>query len=287
MQVLADPELDQQLGRDGFVVVDLLDRDQVRALRDAWESLSRTDPPRFDPTGLAATVRHPGLDRRADAHVRAVMEPLVRSLMVGRVPFMSSYLVKRPHSAALPAHIDWRLADEPRHLTHGCWVPLTPAATDTGAFGVVPGSHLVVDFDRTPEDPGHEWTAEHVAGGAPTLLLEVEVGRAVVYDHRLVHFSTANGAGDERIAVNSGISAEDEEERARELLLDMMRRGMSSAGGSQLDPTAGHDPSPTEGATDAADLAAPGADTTDAPPAAPTTAPAPRRSGWRRLRRRS
>jgi ectoine hydroxylase-related dioxygenase (phytanoyl-CoA dioxygenase family) len=209
------------------------------------------------------------------------MEPLVRSMMVGRVPFMSSYLVKRPHSAELPAHIDWRLADEPRRLTHGCWVPLTPAATDTGAFGVVPGSHLLVDFDRTPEDPGHEWTAEHVAGGAPTLLLEVEVGRAVVYDHRLVHFSTANDADDERIAVNSGISAEDEEERARELLLDMMRRGMSSAGGSQLDPTADHGAPPTEAASDAADGTAPSAGATGAP--APT--PSPQGSGWRRLRR--
>ena len=64
-----------------------------------------------------------------------------------------------------------------------------------------------MDFDRTPEEPGHEWTSAFVEDGAPTHLLHVEPGRAVVYDRRLVHFSTANDADDERIAVNSGISS--------------------------------------------------------------------------------
>ena len=106
MQVLTDPDLDEQLRTEGFVVVDLLTGDQVAELLAAWSTLKLTDPPVWDPTGLAATVRHPGLDHRADAHIRSVVGPVLDDLMIDRVPFMSSYLVKRPHAGALPAHID-------------------------------------------------------------------------------------------------------------------------------------------------------------------------------------
>lgn len=282
MTVLVDPGLDLELTANGFVVVELLDDGMVDRLLAAWEELSRSEPPVFDPTGLAATVRHPGLDHRADAHIRAVIEPLLAEVMVDRTPFMSSFLVKCPHSGELPAHIDWRLVDEPRQLTHGCWVPLTPAAADTGAFGVMPGSHLDVDFDRTPEQPGHDWAAERLAAGAPTELLGVEVGRAVIYDHRLVHFSSANDADHERIAINSGISAPTDEADARSRLLEMMARGMSAVGGSQIDPS-GSPAAPDPQGKDELPAADDAADERGVPPR--DDAPGARRRWWGRLRR--
>ena len=170
--------------------------------------------------------------------------------------------------------------DEPRTLTHGCWVPLSPAGETTGAFGVVPGSHRRVDFDRTPEEPGHEWTSAFVEDGAPTHLLHVEPGRAVVYDHRLVHFSTANDADDERIAVNSGISSLADEAGAR-TAARMMLRGMHPTGGSQIDPAAS-DAGPEAGAA-----ATSGAEVEPAAAPAPedpaATASVGRSGGWRRL----
>jgi hypothetical protein len=224
-----DPANGERFAEHGFVVVDLLTADEVALLRDRWHALARRQPPVWDPTGLSATVRHPGLDEEADAAIDPVVTPAIRRHVRSHVPFMSTFLVKSAGSGELPAHLDWRLVPEPDEISLGCWVPLEDVSAANGGLGVYPGSHLEVAFDRTPESPGHDWVESYAKRRATATVLELRMGEAVVYDHRLVHYSPTNQAGTPRLATNSGMAAAGSTGAARALLLDMMRRGMTGS----------------------------------------------------------
>lgn len=232
--VLFDRAADRTLAADGFVVIDLLDAGDLVQLRQAWQEFDAVHPPVWDPTGFATTIRHPGIDARADEAIR----PLVASRLgevTDLVPFISGFLVKRPSSDTLPAHIDWTMVDASIN-TFGCWVPFEDTSPAAGALGVVPGSHALVDFDRSPEEPGHEWAAALLESGAEQRLLTLRAGQAVVFDHRLVHFSAPNTAEVSRVAINSGLCPAPYVDHARQRLADMMARGMAGAGGGPQIP---------------------------------------------------
>lgn len=277
--VLTDPDLDERLRREGYVVLPLLTANDVSRLLDLWRDLARRYRPEWDPTGMAATVRHPGLADEADAAIRPIVGDALGDRLVGLMPFRSAYLVKRPGSLALPAHLDWRLVDERKSQSYGCWVPLTPANEATGALGVVPRSHLWVDFDRTPERPGHEWVAALVDDGADLQLLDVPAGGAVLYDHRLVHFSTANSSATDRVAINTGIAPTARRNEARGRLLALMSRAMGDDPDLRQIPSDEQvgEPVHAEPPTGRSVIGTPVAATPEAPPASPPPAPDPTR----------
>ncbi len=228
----ADPALDAAFARDGFVVLPLLDARAVEQLRAGWHAIAREHDPVWDPTGFAATVRHRGVDVEADALIRPVVAAALAPVLRSHEPFMAAYLLKSAGSEELPAHLDWRLVDEPGQLSAGCWVPLERVDAANGALGVVRGSHLRVDFDRTPEEPGHEWVHQHCSDEHDRVLFEVDEGVAVIYDHRLVHFSPPNTSAEPRLACNTGLATPDTADVARARLMDMMARAMGLTPGS-------------------------------------------------------
>lgn len=228
--ILRDPTLDRTLARDGYVLVDLLRDDEVAQLRAEWSRHIATHPPVWDPTGLAASIRHPEQAWAAHRAIHRVVAEPIAALTVDRQCFMSTYLTKRAGSERLPEHLDWRLVAEPEELTHGCWIALSEISADDGALGVLPGSHRLVDFDRTPEDPGHDWCNELVGNSAPSALIEMSAGQAVLFDHRVVHFSNANDGTQLRGAANLGLCRPGSDEGCATRLLEMMDRGMRGIG---------------------------------------------------------
>lgn len=221
-----DHQLDDALRVDGYVVMDLLEPPEVEKLIEGWATIRRSYTPAWDPTGMSVTLRHPGIDHLAHDLVKPVVEPRVQEVCQGRTGFMSTYLVKRAKSGELPGHLDWRLVDEPDSLTYGCWIALHDMTPETGALGVVAGSHVLVDFDRTPIDPGHDRVGDITARAGRSETLYVSAGQAIVFDHRLIHFSEANASDQDRLAVNFGLSTWDDATVAHDRLVSYMEQGM-------------------------------------------------------------
>lgn len=234
-----DAAVDLKIRQDGYAVVDLLERDAVEYLLERWDEVRTSHPLVWDPTGLAATIRHPPVNEVADAFISPVIASALAPLLPDHVPLMSSFLVKRPHAPELPPHLDWRLVDEVTALSGGCWVPLEDVDRSNGALGVYPGSHHSVTFDRTPEEPGHDWVADYAADRHQGVVLELTAGQAVLYDHRLVHFSPPNPTDRVRIATNSGLAPAELAQAARRRLMAMMARGMSGEAGEPQIPAVG------------------------------------------------
>lgn len=226
--MLIQAEHAETLETTGYVVIDLLDPAEVAELRTAWEHTLTCHPPQWDPTGMATTVRHPESDLQADTAIQAVARRRVEALWDDEKCFFSAFITKQPGSARLPPHLDWSLLDEREHRTYGCWIALEDTTTTNGALEVVEGSHLLVDFERTPADPGHRWVDDLIAGGARLTLVPMRAGQAAIFDHRLVHGSTPNQRTRRRPAANVALAPGRNATAAREQLLAFMRVGSAS-----------------------------------------------------------
>lgn len=199
-----DAALEAAFTEHGYVVLPLLDAEEVEGLRAGYDAL-HDEGHGFLPDYF---LDEPDLKRRVDSVVRPVMAPLVERHLDGHVPFMTSYLMKFPdEQSALGLHRDWSYVDERRYRTAVVWVALddTSDELDNGPLRIVPGSHTVVPRFRgtRTEDP----FGEHRDLILRHCLVEVPVaaGDAVVMDNRLVHASFPNRSGRPRLAVATAV----------------------------------------------------------------------------------
>ena len=191
--------------RDGYVVVDLLEHDRVRALRAAYDQLdhqhqavspwvegfetSLYDDRRTYRSTVLADVEH------------VVGGPLDTVLDRHRIMF-ANYVVKLPHSAEVPPHADWTFLDEGRYSSATVWCPLVDTSIElrNGPLGVAVGSHERIDFLRVANIPSYDRCVEAVSD-LPRSFPDLRAGQAIVMDNRVVHFSPPNETEQTRVAV--------------------------------------------------------------------------------------
>lgn len=202
--LMLDPELDHRLERDGWVVVDLFDPDQIGALTRAFDALPHEiTVDRSFARGFHATVidERPEYRRAShDAIVTIVREPAARILDRMELVF-TNWVSKEPGAEAAPYHVDWTFVDEDQHRSVSIWAPLVDTDEGTGCMGVVDGSHRRVGFIRAAAHPTYQETDAFGRSLDGAHLVPLRAGQALVFDHRLVHFSTAHDGVSTRVAV--------------------------------------------------------------------------------------
>lgn len=203
-QVLQDPVLDTILAEQGWVQVDLLDGEGVARLRAAYDALPhRISEGRSFARGFHATMIDDRADYRqaSDAAIRAVLDEPVAALLDRMTWAFSNWVTKEPGAEAAPLHVDWTFVDEDRHRSVSIWMPLVDTDEDTGCLGVVDASHLAVDFVRADTSPTYAETDDWGRSLPGARTVPLRAGQAVVFDHRLVHFSQPHGGPERRVAV--------------------------------------------------------------------------------------
>lgn len=199
---LRDGALDEQLHRDGFALVPLLDDDDVAALRAHYGVLHG-----WEGTGFEADLNNPDTAYRhavSDA-LSAALDDRVTALFVDHDPFLRVFLCKWPgEQSDLYLHRDWMYTDERLgHRTYVVWVALQDITEDTGRLQVLRGSHR---FD--PMLRGTNLNAAWVQSDDVRDRLEaidVPAGTAVIFDNQLVHASLPNTSGKPRLVTAVGM----------------------------------------------------------------------------------
>lgn len=206
-----DPQLDADFDEYGFVVVPFLDADQVAQLTALyWEDGPAPDDPRttifFDFQSEAAEFKRTRVEK-----LRPLVDPLLDDLLDDHHCFFPNYIMKWPGDrSGFAAHQDTALVDESRFTSLTIWCPLTDTGLvdgrDNGMLYVVPGSHRFADWVRAHE-PG-----DFAFHGSEQDIVErhgvgvvAKAGEAVIFDHRLVHFSMPNESTEPRLVVAMGI----------------------------------------------------------------------------------
>ena len=199
--IFHDSGLAAAFERDGFVVVDLLSRQDLRLLKWAWRQLDdgvvKGLP--FSVTSMSALHEYRW---RVDRAVRAVIKERLSNVLVGYRVLVGLFVNKaagvRRH--VMDLHQDWTFVEEPRYQSIGLWCPLVDVHKRNGCLEVVPGSHRLSDNPRVVHGTRRLFS---YARFMPLLArkrqtVPMTAGQAILYSHGLFHGSGPNMTDCER-----------------------------------------------------------------------------------------
>ncbi len=197
--VFVNEDLNNLLNEQGYVIIKkFLSTTQTQTLVD-FHQQSGSDKCRASFTTFAAEDFN--YKKSVDEKIKeAFASSFIEHINGQYTPFWGNFFTKLPGGPSMPLHADWQYANEPNEISFNIWTPLIDTNTDNGAFGVVPKSHKVVNQPRGINleqfylERGEEIKLKH----GQTLYLNC--GDAIIYDHRLLHFSLPNNSNAARLA---------------------------------------------------------------------------------------
>jgi hypothetical protein len=193
--VFKDVRLNELFSQQGYVVVPFLYPEEVRILTDFYFSGEKEKREQF--TTFAANDYH----YRKSVHEQiqnSFLRPFI-ALFNDYIPFWGNFFSKPGGSPALLLHADPQYVNEPDQISLNIWCPLVDAFAENGALGVVPHSHrLLKQIRGTNITDAYRKNAVEIQQKFGKLL-EVRAGDAVIYDHRLLHYSLPNKTDNPRL----------------------------------------------------------------------------------------
>lgn len=196
-KILSDPELNRQLIEEGYVVVPWLTQKEVDGLVNAYHTSGDGEQKSAFTTFACSDESY---RTKIDAAIKTAFSRSFPEQLKEYSPFWGNFFTKPAGAEAMPLHADLQYVNEPEHISLNIWCPLVDTTKENGAFGVVPRSHLVTDQLRGVRLP--QYYARHADDIRDRcgILLEMKAGEAVIYDHRLLHFSLPNRSSQQRLA---------------------------------------------------------------------------------------
>lgn len=196
--VFKDTRLQQEFDERGFVRLQILNSDEVKRLLNEYQSL-----PRPRETGFHCTMFSPDSDlrKKADRIIKDFLVEKLSHIFLNYKPLYGNFMVKEPGMESdWFVHQDWSYVDESKYASVAAWVPLVDLTLENGVICVVPSSHEVKNLVRGPgvHDP---WETVH--GDIKQVSHEkvfLKAGEAIIWHHRLVHFSPPNVSKAARVA---------------------------------------------------------------------------------------
>ncbi len=203
-RTLLDPQLQHQFDATGFVVVDLLDPEDVRSLRTRYSELDHEQRNSYDwVEGFDTSIYDARPEYRQQVlqiiedHLGPALEPVLDRYRI----MFANFVVKQPHSDSVPPHVDWTFVDEDQYSSVTVWCPLVDTTTANGTLGLVTGSHRRIDFLRAANIPTFERCENAVQDLEDRPVIPLRAGQAIILDNRVVHFSPPNTTDEQRIAI--------------------------------------------------------------------------------------
>ena len=194
--VFGDVALERAVRRDGWVVMDLLDADDVAQLAGVFEAIAGgSEEPIYSSWSQALAVRG-----ATDEAIRAVALPRLRALLPGWAMVFAGFMAKAVGpDTAFPIHQDPTVVDEARWTPLTFWVPLVDVGPETGCMQAIPGSYRL---DASPRPAFRPFPHQHEDARLRPLLrpIPMRAGQVMLSHPALFHASTPNRGGARRVA---------------------------------------------------------------------------------------
>lgn len=199
--IFSDTATELKLLNNGYVVMPVLQDDEVSELLNFYHSIGKPE----SKTGFHSTHFYKDRDYKKKIHyrIKSTFAGWVAEYLKDMEILFCNFMVKESGcQSVMPLHTDWTFVDEKYYRSVGIWCPLTDTSAGNGALGVIPRSHSLPFNLRGPRipTPFHDFNEAIITHSGK--LLELKAGEAVIYDHRLMHYSPANLSGHTRVAVN-------------------------------------------------------------------------------------
>ncbi|HLP52784.1 MAG TPA: phytanoyl-CoA dioxygenase family protein [Chitinophagales bacterium] len=212
-RIFKDAEQQAFFEKEGYIVLPLLNKEEVNDLKQYYESLQIKDQNGF---GFHVSMDQADKDmsRRVREKVWGVILPRLGEHLQDFKPFVASFVVKDPNpKGVVPAHQDWSFTDkeEEGYCSITCWTTLVETSIANGGMGVIRGSHKIMQNDRPSPSPQTPVPlAEHMFSIFPYLkTLDMKPGEVLLFDNRTFHASPPNTSTEVRLAAGVGVTQKD------------------------------------------------------------------------------
>ncbi len=173
---------------DGYCIVDALDSSEVTYLNELCVRYLHSQDGEFISSSHF-------LDRTTSDFINDEIHRLLKDKMYVQFPDLEllggTLATKLMGKNNLVAHQDWSIVDETLFSSYNLWIALVDTDKENGTLGVVKGSHLWCDSVRglNIPNPYDKYTDKFLKIGEEPRL---KAGQAILYDHRLIHYSRPN-----------------------------------------------------------------------------------------------
>jgi len=199
--------------KEGYAVFSLLKDDEVKELKEFYESKHLNDERGF---GFHISMDNTDKDmcREIRDKVWSIALPRLSEHLEKFKPFVASDVVKEVNpKGVVPAHQDWSFADneEQGYCSITCWITLVDTTLDNGEMGVIRGSHKFMQSHRPSPSPQCPVPlSDHMFSIFPYLhTLDMKAGEVLMFDNRTFHASPPNVSSQVRLAVGVGVTQQD------------------------------------------------------------------------------
>ena len=208
MRTIFHAESDETFFRkNGFVVFDLLSETAIQEIlsfySSSFENKRQVHPFAQDlPYYISIFDKDSEHKKKVDDLISGYVRTPIDAVMRDYEVFYSNFMIKFPGDGQIESHQDFNFVDETDYIAFNLWCPLVDTTRQNGGLFVIPGSHLVFRTQRGPNIPKALTRYNELLQRYSTFI-PLRKGQAIVFDHKLVHYSPPNRTECVRVAVQS------------------------------------------------------------------------------------
>jgi hypothetical protein len=204
--MLQDHTLDNQLKRDGFILLNANINTEVNELEGYIKQ--NFEAPK---SGFYYSLLNNDYQKNkalSDFIIQTIHSFVEHTLSHYRL-LTGSFLVKVANNPEeLFLHQDWNYTDEELYETYNVWIPLTDVTEENGALFFLPGSHLWFKNQRSGSLPSARISHSHFPRSA-VQIVNVKRGQVVLFDPAVFHGSMPNHSKQNRTIVTATAFSKD------------------------------------------------------------------------------
>ncbi len=195
--IFANAEDDRSFWRDGYVILDFLNPQEVEILSQAHLRIEGTSVAGFYSTWFRSLEVRAETDRAT----RAVVAPKLKTLFPEYRMVFGTFMSKGCEGeTAFPLHQDPSLIDERQWTPLTFWTPLVDVDVINGCMHVAPGSHLLCSGPRPSFSPFPYPELEGRLRQQYMTPVAMRAGQLLIFHSGLIHVSPENLSGSLRVA---------------------------------------------------------------------------------------
>lgn len=199
-RIFKDDQLENQINKNGYVVVPVLNDQEVKEIKEIFDGLDAAVGEDF-----YLSIWSDNENYKNDTHQKIVkiVAPRVLPLLDNFKPVVSNFAVKYPGGkSGFDLHQGVNFVDETngqRSIT--VWIPLQDVSPENGNMQIIRGTHKFFDQDvrsqhyQPPYSEIKPHIRKHYLENVP-----MKAGEAWIFTHRLLHCSPMNVTDKVRIA---------------------------------------------------------------------------------------
>ena len=192
-------DLFSKLSEQGYVVVSKRDSFLLNVI---WNFFRAKEMP-YAKDGFYSTMMHFDFDHNKEVNLFLCeyLSEFASDYLENYRPLFANFLVKSPRSNhVVGLHQDWTYTDEINFHSVNVWLPLQATNAKNGGLYVIPGSHKLPFSIRYTPFEEKLYNVDINLLKQKSVLIETQLGDAIIYDSRLLHFSEGNLSDEFRVA---------------------------------------------------------------------------------------